>query len=132
MTLMQWNEAMSVGVEELDEQHRKLVGLINDAYEALQVHDETRMAQLLDDMREYAIIHFDTEEGLLDKCGYPELSAHKFQHAKFNEAVREFKSKQFQNTNLSQIFVFLSRWLASHIMEDDMRYAPYLTEKPEK
>lgn len=132
MPLMQWNDAMSVGVEELDAQHRKLIDLINDAYEAMQVHDEHRMTSLLDKMGQYAITHFSTEEEYLEKYKYPDISAHKFQHAKFKMAVKDFREKQYKKTNLSQIFVFLSRWLASHIMEEDMQYAPYMPKETEE
>ncbi|QJB54947.1 bacteriohemerythrin [Pseudodesulfovibrio sp. zrk46] len=130
MTLMEWDESMAVGVEELDEQHRILIDLLNAAYEAVQRHDEHRMGELLDKMQDYAITHFATEEKMMAECGVPDLQAHKFQHAKFNNEVLEFKKKQFEKTNLSQIFVFLSRWLTSHIMDQDKKYIPYMP-KPE-
>jgi len=126
MALMEWDKNMSVGVEVLDEQHRKLIDLINEAYVAIQKHDEPAMADLIDRMRDYALKHFATEERLLKEHGYPELAAHKFQHAKFNSDVDEFKKKLFEKTNLSQIFVFLSRWLTMHIMEEDRKYTPYM------
>ena len=131
MSLMQWSEAMSVGVDELDGQHQQLIQLINEAYEALQMHDEHRMTGLIDKMRDYAVTHFTTEEKYLEKYGFPELNSHKFQHAKFNETVNDFRQKLHSKTNLSKIFVFLSRWLASHIMEDDMQYVPYMPKKDE-
>eukprot|EP00828_Plagiopyla_frontata_P049038 TRINITY_DN9608_c0_g1_i1.p2 TRINITY_DN9608_c0_g1~~TRINITY_DN9608_c0_g1_i1.p2 ORF type:complete len:167 (+),score=7.16 TRINITY_DN9608_c0_g1_i1:645-1145(+) len=131
MDLMQWDEAMSVGVEELDAQHRQLIQLINEAYKALQMHDEQRMTSLIGRMRDYAVTHFATAEEYLKKYGYPELESHKFQHAKFNETVKDFKEKMHNKTNLSKIFVFLSRWLASHIMETDMQYVPYMPKKDE-
>ena len=131
MDLMQWNEAMSVGVEELDGQHQQLIRLINEAYEAMQMHDEHRMTVLIDKMRDYAVTHFSTEEEYLKKYGVPEFDSHKFQHAKFNDAVKDFREKLDSKTNLSKIFVFLSRWLATHIMEIDMQYVPYMPKKDE-
>jgi len=128
MPLMNWDEIMSVGVEELDAQHRQLIGLINDAYEAMQKHDEHRMTELINSMSDYAKVHFATEEGYLSKNGFPHLEAHKVQHVQFNQAVAQFREKQFQETNLSKIFVFLSRWLATHILESDREYAPYLAK----
>jgi len=131
MDLMQWNEAMSVGVDELDAQHQQLIRLINEAYEAMQLHDEHRMVGLLDKMGDYAVTHFSTEEEYLKKYGVPEIESHKFQHIKFNETVKDFREKLDSRTNLSKIFVFLSRWLASHIMETDMQYLPYMPKKEE-
>lgn len=130
MALMAWDKNMSVGVEVLDEQHRKLIEIINEAYAAIQKHDEPAMADLIDKMRDYALMHFATEEELLKKHGYPELEDHKFQHAKFNNDVDEFKKKLYEKTNLSQIFLFLSRWLTTHIMDEDRKYTSYMP-KPE-
>jgi len=123
---MKWDKTMSVGVRKLDEQHKSLIALINEAYEAIQKHDEHVITGLIDKMRKYANMHFTTEEGYMKKHGFPEIENHKFKHAKFNSAVDEFKKKQFEKTNLSQIFVFLSRWLTTHIMDEDMQYAPYM------
>ncbi|MEF2230847.1 MAG: bacteriohemerythrin [Pseudodesulfovibrio sp.] len=132
MPLMNWDEIMSVGVEELDAQHRKLIDLINDAYEALQKHDEHRMSELIDKMRDYAKVHFATEEQYLARCGFPHIEAHKVQHFQFNRTVAQFREQQFVTTNLSKIFVFLSRWLATHILESDKEYVPYLAAEEKK
>ncbi|MDC0335739.1 bacteriohemerythrin [Pseudodesulfovibrio sp.] len=130
MALMQWDETMSVGVDELDAQHKKLIDLINEAYAALQTHDEHAMTDLINKMREYANQHFVTEEGYMKKYNYPDFQEHKFHHVQFNYDVDEFQKKQFEKTNLSQIFVFLSRWLTTHIMEEDKQYSSYMP-KPE-
>lgn len=130
MALMQWDESMSVGVEELDMQHQKLIDLINEAYAGIQMHDEHIMTDLIVKMRDYANLHFSTEEGYLKKYNYPNFEEHKFHHVKFNTVVDGFQKKQFEKTNLSQIFLFLSRWLATHIMEEDKQYVPYMP-KPE-
>lgn len=129
MALMQWDETMSVGVEELDAQHQKLIKLINEAYEAIQKHDERVVTDLIVKMRDYANLHFATEEGYMRENKYPDIENHKFKHAKFNNEVATFKKQQFEKTNLSQIFVFLSRWLATHIMEEDMQYVPYMPKE---
>jgi len=130
MALMEWDQSMSVGVEELDEQHQRLIDLLNEAYEAIQKHDEHAMCLLIDKMRDYALMHFSTEEAIMKEHGFPGIEEHKFQHAKFNRDVDDFKKKQFEKTNFSQIFVFLSRWLTAHIMDEDKKYIPYMP-KPE-
>ena len=131
MALMEWDRSMSVGVEVLDDQHKELIRLINEAYGAIQKHDEHAVGDLIDKMRDYALLHFATEEGMMEKYKVPDFDGHKFQHAKFNQDVEKFKTKQFERTNLSQIFVYLSRWLVTHIMEEDRKYIPYMP-KPEE
>lgn len=130
MALMEWDETMSVGVEELDAQHQQLIILINEAYEATQEHDDDVLTSLITKMQDYAKLHFATEEGYLKKYKFPDVEGHKFHHAKFNTDVATFKKKQFERTNLSQIFIYLSRWLTSHILDEDKQYVPYMP-KPE-
>lgn len=128
MTLITWDKTMSVGVDELDEQHKKLITLINEAYAAIQQNDQRIMTQLLDKMRQYAKLHFATEEAYMTKYDFPNLQKHKVLHAKFNMDVDDFQKKQFEKTNFSQIFTYLSRWLIGHIMDEDKQYAPYLSK----
>lgn len=128
MALMQWDETMSVGVELLDRQHQRLIALINETYEAIQKHDEKAIGELVVKMREYANMHFAAEEGYMKQYGFPGLEDHKFKHARFNQEVDTFQKEQFAKTNLSQIFVFLSRWLTSHIMDEDKQYMQYVSK----
>jgi hemerythrin len=129
MTLMLWDETMSVGVPELDSQHQALIALINDAYEAIRKHDEHLMTTLLDQMREYAVMHFHFEEEYMQQNGYPDLASHRELHDGFNDKVDEFQQQLHSRTNFSQVFVFLSRWLTAHIMKEDMRYTKYMAQK---
>lgn len=126
MTLMTWDPNLSVGDETIDAQHEKLINLINEAYESVQKHDEKQIGKLIDKMRQYADVHFSAEEALMKRDGFPGLEEHKFHHEKFRIETQRFHKERFSRTNLSQIFVFLSRWLINHIMEDDMRYARYI------
>lgn len=129
MVLMEWDEMMSVGVEELDSQHRRLIQLINETYEGIQQHDERKVTELITQMREYSKLHFSTEEKFMERYGYPDLEEHKFYHVKFNTDVQAFQRKQYGKTNLSQLFIYLSRWLTSHIMEEDRKFMRYMSKK---
>ena len=132
MTLMQWDETMSVGVPELDSQHQTLIKLINETYADIQKHDEHRMATLLDQMREYAVMHFQFEEECMEKHGYPALDSHRELHDAFNDKVDSFQQQLYSKTNFTQVFAFLSRWLTDHIMKEDRKYTAYIPqEKPE-
>lgn len=129
MGLIDWDETMSVGVEELDAQHRQLISLVNESYKALQLNDENRIPALLSEMKEYAAVHFETEEAYMKANAYPGLEAHKLKHVKFKKDVEEFQQKASEKTNLSQLFVYLSRWLTRHIMDDDRRYAVHTRQR---
>lgn len=128
MPLIQWDETMSVDMDELDEQHRELIDLINETYAAIQRHDEPQMILLLEKMRDYSIVHFEAEEAILRSCGYPGTESHAAQHRSFESRVEDFRRDMFTKTNLSQVFIFLSRWLSSHIMHEDRKFIPWLPE----
>lgn len=132
MALMQWNETMSVGVPELDNQHQTLIGLVNETFEAIQKHDEHLMATLLGRMREYAVMHFRFEEECMEKHGYPGLDGHRELHDTFNGKVDSFQQQLYVTANFSQVFVFLSRWLTNHIMKEDMKYTEYMLQEEEQ
>merc|ERR1711941_18556 len=120
--LIDWDETMSVGVEEIDIQHRQLILLVNESYEALQRHDEDKIPALLKKMKDYAAVHFEAEEAYMKRNNYPGLEAHKLKHVRFKKDVEEFQQKKHEKTNLSKLFVYLSRWLTRHIMDEDKRY----------
>ncbi|BDQ36708.1 hemerythrin [Pseudodesulfovibrio nedwellii] len=130
MPLMQWDETMSVDVNELDTQHQELIALMNESYEAIQRHDEPALYLLIGKMRTYAAMHFETEEKYMRENNFPDLENHQKLHKKFNEDVNEFQRNLFNKTNFSQIFVFLSRWLTNHIMEQDKKYLAYIKNDP--
>lgn len=129
MPLMQWDETMSVGDPKLDSQHQTLIDLINNAFEAIQRHDEHLLSELIDQMREYAVMHFHFEEDQMERNGYPDLDRHRELHDSFNDQVDKFQQDLFSKTNLSQIFVFLSRWLTTHIMSEDKQYMPFMPKE---
>lgn len=123
MPLMEWDETMSVGVEELDRQHQTLIDLINEAYAAIQKHDGHMVSAILTRMQEYAALHFAAEERYMKDAGYPDLDAHTALHAAFVKDVEGFQREQHKKTNLSKLFVYLSRWLTRHIMDEDRKYS---------
>ena len=128
MPLIQWDEAMSVGMDELDDQHRELIDLINETFDAIQRHDEPSMLTLIDKMRDYSVVHFQAEEAILRSLDYPEVEAHTRQHRTYTDKVDEFRRDMLVKTNLSQVFIFLSRWLTNHIMHEDRKFIPWLPE----
>ncbi|WP_338667290.1 bacteriohemerythrin [Pseudodesulfovibrio methanolicus] len=132
MPLIQWDETMSVGMDELDDQHRELIDLINETYAAIQRHDEPLMTSLIDKMRDYSVVHFRAEEAILRSCDYPGSDVHAGQHRAFEDKVADFRRDMFVKTNLSQVFIFLSRWLTNHIMHEDRKFILWLPETDDK
>jgi hemerythrin len=132
MPLIQWNDGLSVNVAEIDKQHQKLVGMINDLNDAmLQGKGKDIIGKILNGLFLYAGTHFKTEERYFDQFGYPEAESHKKEHTDFVKKVSEFKSGFDQGkVGLSvDVMKFLSNWLQNHIKGVDKKYAPLFNAK---
>jgi hemerythrin len=132
MALLRWNDSMSVNITEIDQQHQKLIGMINhlnDAMKAGKGKDVT--AKIVGGLMTYTKVHFNTEEKLFDQHGYPETAAHKREHAIFVQKVGNFK-RDFDADKIGlsvEIMNFLSNWLTKHIMKTDQQYSAFLNAK---
>ena len=74
MSVVQWSPAFATGVKEIDDQHQRLVGYINELTGVSKV--ETRdLSRLLESAIDYTLYHFAFEEALMESRGYPLLDA---------------------------------------------------------
>jgi hemerythrin len=132
MSLITWNDSYSVNIREIDRQHLKLVQIINDLNEAMRGGTANDvLVKIIRELVSYTKTHFATEEGYLDRYGYPDASAHKLQHSAFVNKISEFRD-DFEIGRLGvsiEIMKFLKDWLLKHIKGTDMKYVPYLTGK---
>ena len=129
MDAIEWNDSYSVGVAELDEQHKKLLRIINTMFESddLSVNSQT-ITDLLTEMVEYASAHFDVEEKFMTECEYPDLANHIRTHEIFRKKVDKLRSARMaENKDMpSDMIRFLYEWLVNHIIFCDKKYVPYL------
>lgn len=132
MALVQWNDSFSVKVVEIDRQHQKLVGMINDLHDAMkQGKSKDVLDKIIKDLIGYAGTHFRTEEKYFDQFGYPDADSHKKEHSDFTKKVAEFKDG-FDAGKLGlsiKVMNFLSNWLQNHIKVVDKKYGPFFNEK---
>lgn len=131
MALITWNESFSVNVAEIDRQHQKLIGMVNDLNEAMKIgKGKEVLGKILSGLVSYTMIHFRTEEKYFDQFGFPETEHHKKEHATFIEKVSDFKNK-FESRNLFltiEVMDFLGDWLKNHIMGTDRKYSSFFNE----
>jgi hemerythrin len=132
MPIIKWNESLSVQVIEIDNQHKKLVSLINELNEAmLQAKSKQVLGAILNGLIDYTATHFATEEKYFNQFLYPYTSSHLKEHRDFVQKVSEFKEQYAQGKiGLSiDILIFLSDWLNNHIKGSDKKYGPLFKEK---
>ncbi len=132
MALFQWTNDLSVNVKEIDAQHKKLVDLINLLHDSMKAgKGKDVMGKVLNDLVDYTVYHFGTEEKLFEKHGYPESQQHKKQHDDLTKQVKEVKSKfeAGQTTISVDVLNFLKDWLNNHIKMTDKRYSGFMNSK---
>ena len=123
-----WSGKYQVGITKIDQQHKKLVALINALAKKLTDQSDTdALIKVFDDLASYANYHFKSEEGLMQEWEIDaEFSAeHRESHASFVHEVT--KARNFARSNpqhmSTKTLTFLSRWLILHILGSDMRMA---------
>ncbi len=132
MAFLQWKEEYSVQVTELDQQHRKLIDLINQLHDAMATGSSSKvMGEILNELYQYTQTHFSTEEQLFRQYNYPGELVHKVEHQKFIEKVNSVQQK-YQKSQMglsTDLMIFLKDWLTHHILETDQRYSSFLNKQ---
>lgn len=131
MSIIQWTEDMSVGVERLDEHHRRLIDLTNRLGAAIASGDTERTTgSVLGELIRYVYYHFGEEERLMELAGYADLPGHRDHHRAMAEHVRGLEAR-FESdpaaVATADLHSFLADWLVNHIRSEDLLYRPALS-----
>ena len=129
LEIFPWNESFDTGLTEIDNQHKKLVELLNQlsSHLAYQFKSPT-MDEIFNELTAYAVLHFNTEETIWQQYFIDDdwYNAHKVTHANFINDVLAIKANANDasyNEVIEKIVLFLSHWLAFHIIETDKNMA---------
>ena len=132
MEFFPWKDDYNVGIRKFDEQHKSLVGFLNELYDAMNNgKGKEKLDKILSNLVQYTKTHFTAEEALMKLYDYPDHGTHKQKHDSMAGHVLKL-AKRFEDgeiTNPMQITGFLKDWLSKHILETDKAYGPYLREK---
>lgn len=131
MALITWSSMFSVGVGEIDTQHKKLVDLINQLNDAMQAgKGPDVLGKVLTELVNYTVYHFGYEESLMGQHHYEDSPAHKGEHKKLIETVGDFKRKFDSGGAVISVEImnFLRDWLTNHIMKTDKKFGQSLVK----
>jgi len=132
MALMAWNTTLSVKVKQFDDQHMKLVDMVNDLHDAMKEgKGNVVLGKILNGLISYTATHFAAEEKLMAQHAYPDAIAHKREHENLVKQVVELQNnfKAGKAILTLDVMMFLKGWLVKHIQGDDRKYGIYLNSK---
>jgi len=128
MSFISWSEDFSIGIDEIDEQHKKLLRLINSLHQRLVAGDANDiMGKVLDRVADYAEFHFSTEEQWMAQYSYPDTAQHIDEHRQFVVYITALQNRlrNDQGGIAEATMAFLTDWLSRHILEADMALGKY-------
>lgn len=122
-----WSPKYSVGVEAMDNQHKKLIDILNHLDKAIEdKKNKAALGEIIKELIVYAQTHFQAEEQYLLQNNYKDLLQHKKEHELFIINVQKFCDdyKKDKLTLRFEIGVFIKNWLVKHICDSDKKYDP--------
>ena len=132
MPLFHWKRSYEIGVNEIDMQHRQLVGMINELFEAMKEgQGPTVVDEILDQLVDYVQLHFSTEERYMQTHYYPDLEEHERQHLDMTRHVVELiaSHRAGKGVKTPDLMNFLRDWLVDHISVEDKKFGAFLKKR---
>ena len=127
--MLKWKDDYLVNVKTIDDQHKVLFEIAGRTFELLKndmyLDKYDRILEMLNELKEYAIYHFKSEEEYLLSIGYKKFLSHKAEHDEFIQKVNDVDLKRIdvdQNAYLLSVLEFIVNWISEHILQKDMLY----------
>lgn len=124
---MEWKDEYSVGILEIDDQHKLLLRSFTAIEESIRLDQgwsNTHYAIL--DLNQLARMHFTFEEAIMHMFGYPETEAHQNEHQQFFSRMASIERHSLKKSAEVEMVQFLRSWLTMHILGSDRGYAKHI------
>lgn len=131
LDFFKWENKYSVEIDEIDNQHKKIVHMLNELYTAFMYKEqEEKVEGIVSEMVSYTMEHLNNEERYFRKFNFSYSAEHMLEHKEFKEKVHGFQEKLAINKSALNIEMinFLRNWLMSHILVTDKKYTKCFQE----
>lgn len=126
--LLEWTPDLSVGIDIIDAQHKRIVEYINQLHEARIHGDKDAIARVIEELVDYTLSHFSFEESMMEEAKYRFLAPHKRVHELFVRRVSEYQQRFKMGEDVATVAGDMQNtlvtWLMNHIKREDMDYGP--------
>lgn len=129
MSFLSWRDEYRVGIAQIDAEHQYLFKLVNEFHdEHVQGGKSQKVLQVLTRLVAYSEEHFQHEEALMQKIGYPRLARQQDQHEKLFTSIFDLNEKLSQSSAKvdAETLRFLKDWLVEHIVREDMDIGDFM------
>jgi len=133
----EWKDEYKLGVEEIDLQHKKLLGIGRKLMTLIRTTDildkSEEVSEILNQLRNYTIEHFSKEEQFMQEKGYPDLTSHAMEHEYLRSKMRQIDDLDIHNQDtIIKLVSFVSDWISQHILISDMKFRNYILSPRER
>jgi len=131
MAFMEWDDSLSVGVQQVDKEHKKLVDLVNNLNDSMKNgKSKEALQQVFNELVDYTMTHFSNEELLMQNVNYSNFTAHKREHDELAKKVKILKEEFLSGKMMISIEVrdFIKNWIVNHILKTDKLYMKTMIE----
>ncbi len=128
MTYLEWRDDFTVDNNEIDQQHKELVDLLNSLHEEMKGKRLNKvMGPMLDRIIDHTRRHFATEEQAMLADGFPGYEGHRNVHRALIQQVEKLKTRYAAGNLIlsNEVLDFLKEWLIGHMKEADKEYGHY-------
>ena len=139
--IIKWRPEYSCYDKTIDEQHKKLIDMINEMNE-LSLYDDhvdryDSIMEIFSGLKDYTVYHFGYEEKMFKEHDYDDFNTkiQVIEHKSFVnkiESIDLYELDEKQSETISDVLDFLSKWLDHHILQIDKKFGEFLKEKYEK
>ena len=132
MSVLQWEDRFSIGIAEVDHEHRELIQLINDLHAAMGGdRSQERVEEFLGEILARISAHFALEEKSMETLRYPERAEHKRDHEHLLDEIRDIMDDVTDHGVLDEdrLSNRLRTWFGDHFASFDVRFHRYLVSR---
>ena len=132
MAFFTWEPKYELGIPEMDNQHKKWVGILNKFYDQVSKSDlKTNMLEMLEEALDYTKFHFREEEKFMASISYAKIDEQKRMHKDIITTLEDFRKTINSDKTITSMSLTneMKKWLKEHILVEDKKYADYLKQK---
>jgi len=134
--IISWKDSFSCGIAEIDAQHKRLFEIAGDIYDISTQRKEVDkyddINKVIDELKDYTVMHFNYEEKLMKEYDYEEYDSQKIEHDFFIKKIQRIEKKDLeneQNEAAVDMVTFVTDWISSHILKSDKKYTEFFISK---